>query len=265
MSHQDRIDGAASPLRDRFLNVAHRGACAVAPENTFAAFEAAITAGAVAVEMDLRVTDDGHVVVIHDITVNRTTDGRGKVARLCLSALRSLDAGSWFDRKFSAERIPTLDEVFDRLSRQIPLVLHVKVCGAAIEQRIVDLARVHGVVDQITVSSHHRSILAQLKSMEPGIRSTLTCYFWDWCWWMRCVGDKVIALGAETISPKGSTVTERMVEYFRNRGIVVRAWGVRSDESLAVRLIQMGIDGMTFDRPDRLWEIWKSVRRDGYV
>lgn len=234
----------------------------MAPENTMAAFEAAITAGASAVEMDLRVTGDGHVVVIHDTTLNRTTNGRGNVARSRLSTLRSLDAGSWFDRKFSGEQIPTLEEVFDRLSPRIPLVLHVKVSGAAIEEQIVDLARVHGVVDRVTVCSQHRSVLANMKAKEPGIRTTLTRYFWDWRWWMRFVVNRVVAVGAETISPKGSTVTEPMIAYFRNRGVVVRAWGVRSDESLAARLIRMGIDGMTFDRPDRLWEIWKRERRD---
>ena len=260
MGYRNRLAEASCSGLDRFLNIAHRGACGIAPENTFSAFEAAMAAEATAVEMDLRVTADGHVVVIHDATVNRTTDGRGKVARWRLTDLRSLDAGSWFDLKFAGERIPTLEEVFERVSQQIPLVLHVKVSGAGIEDRIVDLARAHGVVDQVTVSSHDSSVLARMKSKESRIGATLTRYFWDWRWWMLCVANRVQAVGADTISPKGSTVSQQMISYFRNRGIVVRAWGVCSDESLAARLIHMGIDGMTFDRPDRLWEILNTER-----
>ena len=94
-----------------FLNIAHRGDSTNAPENTLAAFEAAIDAGATAVELDLRCTADGHVVVIHDRTVDRTTDGDGAVENLDLNQVRGLDAGGWFDERF-AER-------FDQRQREV--------------------------------------------------------------------------------------------------------------------------------------------------
>src|SRR3972149_5202117 len=98
---------------------AHRGASACAPENTLAAFQLALEQGAPAIEFDVKLTSDGQVVVIHDQTANRTTDGAGNVANLPLAALRELDAGSWLSAAFRGERIPSLDEVFEALGKKL--------------------------------------------------------------------------------------------------------------------------------------------------
>jgi glycerophosphoryl diester phosphodiesterase len=98
---------------------AHRGASAFAPENTMAAFELAVQEKADAIELDAKLTADGQVVVIHDQTVDRTTDGRGRVGDMSLAQLRQLDAGSHFARAFQGERIPTLDEVLAALGDKI--------------------------------------------------------------------------------------------------------------------------------------------------
>src|SRR6266704_6290544 len=100
---------AAAPLR-RPLRIAHRGASARAPENTLAAFAEAVRLGANAIELDVHLTADGVPVVIHDGTVDRTTNGRGEVAAMTLKDLRRLDAGAWFSSRFRGERIPTLEE-----------------------------------------------------------------------------------------------------------------------------------------------------------
>src|SRR5690242_19186833 len=94
------------------LVFAHRGASAYAPENTLAAFELARRQGAPAIEFDAKLSSDGRVVIIHDQTLERTTDGAGRVRDLSLAALRELDAGSWLSAQFRGEKIPTLDEVF---------------------------------------------------------------------------------------------------------------------------------------------------------
>ncbi|HEV8663384.1 MAG TPA: glycerophosphodiester phosphodiesterase family protein, partial [Candidatus Methylomirabilis sp.] len=93
------------------LNIAHRGASADAPENTLPAFEAALAAGADALELDVHLAADGAIVVIHDITLARTTSGRGFVGRHTLADLKRLDAGSWFGARFAGTAIPTLEEV----------------------------------------------------------------------------------------------------------------------------------------------------------
>lgn len=91
--------------------IAHRGLAKRAPENTLAAFAAAMAAGATAIEFDLHMTRDGALVVMHDYNVERTTNGRGLISDLTLAEVRGLDAGSWFDPTFASEKVPTLEEV----------------------------------------------------------------------------------------------------------------------------------------------------------
>ena len=112
-----------------FTIIAHRGASAYAPENTLAAFDKALDLGAAHVEFDLHFSADGQVVVIHDDTVDRTTNGSGAVAALTLAQLKSLDAGSWFAAQFSEERIPTLVELLERYKDR--LHFHIEVKGRA--------------------------------------------------------------------------------------------------------------------------------------
>src|SRR5512145_3196062 len=101
------------------LIFAHRGASAHAPENTLAAFELAIAQNADALELDVKLSADGHAVVIHDTTVDRTTGSEGRVKDLSLAELRSLDAGTFFSEKYSGERIPTMEEVFESVGKRI--------------------------------------------------------------------------------------------------------------------------------------------------
>src|SRR5882672_9051969 len=116
---------AAVPLR-RPLRVAHRGASARAPENTLAAFAEAVRLGANAIELDVHLTADGVPVVIHDGTVDRTTNGRGDVGRMTLKDLRRLDAGAWFSSRFRGERIPTLEEALEWARGRCGLNLEIK-------------------------------------------------------------------------------------------------------------------------------------------
>jgi glycerophosphoryl diester phosphodiesterase len=108
------------------LRIGHRGAAAVAPENTIASFRRAVELGAQAVELDVQRTKDGHLVVMHDDTVDRTTDGTGHVAELTLARIRRLDAGSWNGTAFAGERVPTLDELGDALRPEILLFVEIK-------------------------------------------------------------------------------------------------------------------------------------------
>jgi glycerophosphoryl diester phosphodiesterase len=118
-------DPRPSPL-PAFGIAAHRGASASNPENTLAAFREAIRLGVHQIELDVRVTEDGQLVVIHDASVDRTTNGRGRVSSLTLDEIRRLDAGSWKSRRFRGERVPTLVEALRIMPRNIWLNLHVK-------------------------------------------------------------------------------------------------------------------------------------------
>jgi glycerophosphoryl diester phosphodiesterase len=105
-----------------FRVIAHRGASSYAPENTFAAFDLAIRMGVRHIELDVEATNDGHIVVIHDDTVDRTTNGTGPVTSHNLAALQALDAGSWFGAQFSGERIPVFDEVLRRYKGRVHIL-----------------------------------------------------------------------------------------------------------------------------------------------
>src|SRR5512139_1857475 len=105
---------------------AHRGASAHAPENTLAAFELALAQQADAIELDVKLSADGRVIVIHDSTVDRTTDGHGKVKDMSLADLKALDAGSFFSSEFAGEKIPTLDEVFEAVGRRTFINIELK-------------------------------------------------------------------------------------------------------------------------------------------
>jgi glycerophosphoryl diester phosphodiesterase len=138
--------------RSAFIVIAHRGASSYAPENTFAAFDLAIRMGVHHIELDVEATSDGHIVVIHDDTVDRTTDGSGPVTNHTLAALQALDAGSWFGARFAGERIPVFDEVLDRYKGRVHIHTEIKGRAPYLSQRTADLVRQHDMVDQVT---HH--------------------------------------------------------------------------------------------------------------
>ena len=111
---------------ENFMNIAHRGASSYAPENTFAAYDKALAMGVDHVELDVHYTSDGHIVVIHDDQVDRTTNGSGRVSDHTLAQLRSLDAGSWFGLQDTGERIRSLGEVLEHYKGRLYIHLEVK-------------------------------------------------------------------------------------------------------------------------------------------
>ncbi|MCP4036078.1 MAG: glycerophosphodiester phosphodiesterase [bacterium] len=127
---------------------AHRGASQSHPENTLAAIRAAVEAGAQQIEIDLRSTADGELVLMHDKRVDRSTDGRGEVAELAFEQLRELDAGEWHDARFAGERIPTLAEALDAIPRDRWINLDVK-GGAELARRAVRVVADRGELDRV--------------------------------------------------------------------------------------------------------------------
>ena len=149
------------------MAIAHRGASSYAPENTIAAFDLAIEMGARHIELDVHVTQDNHVVVIHDDTVDRTTSGAGPVTSYTLAALKALDAGSWLGRKFSGERIPTLSEIFRRYDGRVHIHTEIKGHSAHLSELTVQLVREHGMTKQVTITSFQRARLEETRAHAP--------------------------------------------------------------------------------------------------
>lgn len=154
------------------VNVGHRGLAEGFPENTLAAFENSIEIGVDVIEIDLRGTADGEVVILHDETVDRTTDGSGAVTEMTLEEVKALDAGSWYDPEFAGERIPTYEEVLDLVSGTgVKLLLDIKLSPVLDKERIVRLTERFGA--ELDVIAGVRSVddLREFRALNPNLRT----------------------------------------------------------------------------------------------
>ena len=240
-------------MRDSsFINIAHRGASAYAPENTFAAFDKALDLGAAHVEFDVHFSADGQVVVIHDDTVDRTTNGSGAVASLTLAQLKRLDAGTWFAAQFSRERIPALEELLERYQGRLHFHIEVKGQAEHLSERTIDLVRSHGWGDKVTITSFQKERLEEARAYAPELPAG---------WLAREVHESMVGqarqMGLAVICPHADFVDGQLVEQLHQKGFMVRAWGVRDEEAMR-RVVEAGADGMTIYFPDTLDSYLKS-------
>ncbi|OAH52542.1 MULTISPECIES: glycerophosphodiester phosphodiesterase [Bacillaceae] len=152
---------------------AHRGASGTHPENTMAAFEAAVRIGADGIELDVQMTKDGEIVIIHDETVNRTTNGKGAIERMTYAEIAELDAGSWFHPKFAGEKILTLDEFLTWATgntMQINIELKTnKVPYYGIEQKVLELIDIYNMRGRVIISSFNSESVGRVIELDPYI------------------------------------------------------------------------------------------------
>ena len=228
------------------LNIAHRGASAYAPENTFAAFDLALAQGAEHVELDVHPTRDGEVAVIHDATVDRTTDGSGPVEGRTLAELQALDAGSWFATRYAGESVPSLDEVLKRYRGRLHVHIEIKSEAIGLAEQCADLVQSSRMTHGVTMTSFHVPHLEAIRRSAPGLPLALLTRALD-----ASVVETALELGAVAVSPHSASVTPEWVRTLHRAGLHVRAWKV-ADEADMLRLIKIGVDGLTLDFPDRL-------------
>jgi glycerophosphoryl diester phosphodiesterase len=229
------------------LNIAHRGASGRFPENTLKAFGAAIDAGAQMCELDVQLTSDGALVVIHDETVERTTDGRGAVRSMTLEELKRLDAGVHSGREFKGERIPTLEEVMAISDGRCELNIELK--GAGIERKVCELLVARRAFATAMISSFDWDALALVRHFEPRLRVGLLATQWP----ARLVG-AAFELKAESINPRSDFVTEDLCIAAHERNLCVYTWTVDEPGEMR-RLIAFGVDGIMTNYPERLHEV----------
>ncbi len=253
--------------------VGHRGACAVAPENTLASFAQAVADGADIVEMDVRLTADEQVVVMHDATVDRTTDGRGRVSAMTLAELTRLDAGSWFDARFAGERVPALADVLAWARGRVGLLLELKYEDYTFDPRlapaVLRLIRAHGVADQVAFITRTVRGLQQIAAMQPGFRlGPLTTFPW-WLpslarltrWFPSLARLPAVhralcaplrftqAVGCNLVVPNVRAVTAPLVEAAHAAGMPVSSGGTPRD---CVAAIATGVDTIATNDPASL-------------
>ncbi len=229
------------------LNVAHRGASGTFPENTLSAFRAAIDAGAVMCELDVQLSCDGAVVVIHDETVDRTTDGKGEVAALTLEELKRLDAGAKFKGKGGAlkgERIPTLDEVFAVTNGKCGLNIELKAGG--LEHQVAQIMQARNALSDSIASSFNWEYLKNIQQLNFNIRVGLLAEEKP-IDLMR----SAVAMRAHAINPRWDMVTADLCKAAHEHGLKVYTWTVDADARMRA-LIECGVDGIMTNYPERL-------------
>ena len=247
---------------DGCLNLAHRGALRDAPENTLAAFWRALELGADGVELDVTLSADGKIVVIHDDTVDRTTGGRGLVSELTLAELKRLDAGSWFAPEFADARIPTLDEVLQALPAPARINIELK---SGLYSPIRDLsARVwscvkrHNAQSRVLFSSFNPLVLWQAWLAGIPMRH-LALLRSDTPPLMNRVGQLGELITPYTaIHPWQHMLTAATQARYTQRKLRVNTWFADSDhetEADIQRLLDLGVDCIINNRPDLVQQV----------
>jgi glycerophosphoryl diester phosphodiesterase len=230
------------------LVIAHRGASGHAPENTLGAFKRAVALGAAFIETDLQLSRDAHFVAIHDDTVNRTTNGQGKVSELTLADLRRLDAGSWFGSEFTGERIPTLEDILEFSKRHDAVFyLELKPTGSwGGEHALISALRQTGEIARTIVISFDAGILGALRKIEPTL---MTGLLFDGQ--IDRPLERALEIGARQLAVRGDLVTPALIAEARKKDLQVVCWTVNQPAHMRM-LIEAGVAGIMSDYPDRL-------------
>lgn len=243
------------------LLIAHRGLSSRAPENTLAAVTAAADAGLTWVEVDVDLLGDGTPVLIHDSTLDRTTDRSGRYDDLAAADLATIDAGSWFDRRFAGERIPTLAGLVALMNaRGINADIEIKATdlGAAATDRLVAAvaAELHGLEPgrELVVSSFSQLLLARFHAVAPWATTAVlyerAALYDDW--------PSVLEMcGADHVHVEDAGLTRREVDRFRDAGYGVTAWTV-NDVARAEQLLGWGA-GVVSDVADQVLAATRSA------
>lgn len=257
-----------SPLQTRYVDnvlvFGHRGAKAYAPMNTLPSFLLAVEQGVDGVELDVWLSKDGHLVVIHDDTVDGTTDGHGNVQDMTLAELQGLDAGAWFDPKFTGTRIPTLDEVLDALPPVILVNIEIKKADNAsaetdgIEAAVAECIRRHNSQERVIVSSFSLNALERFYAEMPDL--------WDALGYLYVTPDQLPALQSSPVEiafmhPYHEVVTKDLIDQHVKLGSLTNVWTVNDAERMR-QLIDLGVNGIITDVPDVARSVVNAWKRE---
>jgi glycerophosphoryl diester phosphodiesterase len=226
----------------------HRGAQAYAPMNTLPAFELAVAQGAHGIELDVQLSRDGYPMIMHNLTIDKTTDGSGRIAQKTLKQLKALDAGSWFDPKFANTRIPTLDEVFEAVGKQVFINVEIKsksVVTNGVEQVITNCIIRHNMQTRVIVSSFNPHALMRFRALMPDVPLGFlykpeTPYDLQWV---------AANVPHEAYHPREEIITPELMADAARAGHLINAWVV-NDLKRARELHDMGVRGHITDKPD---------------
>ena len=229
----------------RPLVIAHRGASVDAPENTLAAFELALTQGADGIELDVHLSRDSQPVVVHDFTLERTTNGAGRVGQHTVRELKRLDAGGWRGAPFKGQRVQTLQEVFERFRDRTRFWIELK--GGSdvyegIEDRIVSVLEIYDVLDRTVIQSFDHRALNRIRTLNAEVRVGALL--------AQPPVEPLLGLLkiADAVCLRAELVTEHAMVAIRGAGLDSYVWTVNEPAQME-RLVHWGVTGIITDRP----------------
>ncbi len=231
--------------------IGHRGAAGYAPENTMVSFERALALRVDAIELDIHPTSDGKLAVIHDPTLERTTNGHGFVSTYTSAELQALDAGSWFNASFASERIPLLDEVLDWAHGRTKVVIEIKqgpIFYPNVEAMLIAaLDRFQMRKDVLVISFDHHSV-RRVKQAAPDIIAGVL-------YAGRCINPVALARDAQAdaLLPYWALLTKAEVDAAHEAGLLVAPWGGPEQDYRFI--LATGVDAVAADFPDRPREV----------
>lgn len=243
----------AGKVFDRPLLIGHRGAAAVAPENTAASLRAGVEAGADLIEFDVRLSADHRAVLLHDARIDRTTDGSGDIGRWKWETLSTLDAGSWFSSKFRNERLIDLDQALRILRPGTGVIVELK--SESDENRslldVVLKAIEHsGGNGGVTISCNRWPLLEAVSAMAAGIDLALTVGMTE----LRDPLSAAGSIGAGALHVNRNRLTRDFISRAHDRGLAIYAYTV-NDRKLLEKVVSLGVDGVFSDDPARLRQL----------
>ncbi len=233
------------------INYAHRGASEYAPENTLSSFYLGLQQGANGIETDVQRTKDGTLALFHDDTLERVTNGKGRLSEHTLEELKALKVYGNSTVDFF-DRIVTVREFLEKFAcYDIHFAIELK--GEGVEAETLSLIKEYGVIGKTTFTSFNFEYIKKIKEIDPSARVG---------WLTENPGEqeieKLLRISGEEMAPKAEYITEDLMNTLRKRGLGVRAWGV-SNVPIMKKMCQLNVDGMTVNFPDRLFE-WLHCR-----
>lgn len=229
----------------RTNNCAHRGASGQAPENTLGALARALALGADLAEIDVRLTADGHLAVIHDATLERTTDGQGLVAVRTMAELAKLDAGAWFGPEWAGQRVPELGAVLTQIGGHLRLNIELKPDGrpeTMLDELLRQLAR-HDPAHRCVVTSFDTDLVDELKARAPAQAA-------GYIFGAGGLPDRAFSATVEVLSVERSLVDAAFCELAAAAGKSVHVWTV--DEPAQMRHFRrLGVEAIITNHPER--------------
>jgi glycerophosphoryl diester phosphodiesterase len=250
----------------RTLNIAHQGFASQYPSCTIPSFQAAIDLGADYIELDVHLSADEEVIVIHETTLEQTTNGKGLVRNHTLAQLKALDAGSWFHPKFAGERIPTFEEIIPLFKNQrTRMCIEIKSLGhnryAGLEKKIIDALAKHDMLDKVAVTAYNGHALTIVREMVPNIPCAYDPNSEEYGYPDSRLLASVLRYNANILCLHHKRVTDALAWESKLRGIPMWVWTV-NDRTELERLVGLGVEAIMTDYPDVLMDVI-GYKKDG--